>query len=76
MLEFFGGHVCKVTFKHLPQPLRSQILSFEALGQLLKIPPLSNKNFIVPEEGGYLTEEYGYLPPKSTKNSGHLSCYR
>jgi hypothetical protein len=30
-----------LTFKHLPQPLRSHIRSFGALGQLLIIPPLS-----------------------------------
>ena len=35
----FSKHVCRVTFKHLPQPLRSHIQSFGTLGQLLKIPP-------------------------------------
>jgi hypothetical protein len=39
--KFSGTHVCKVTFKHLPQPLRSQILSFGILGQLIKITPFS-----------------------------------
>jgi hypothetical protein len=32
----FSTHVCKVTFKHLPQPLRSHI-SFGSLGQRFKI---------------------------------------
>ena len=32
---------CRVTFKHLPQPLRSQIQSFGTLGQHFKIPPYS-----------------------------------
>jgi hypothetical protein len=36
-----GAHVCRVTFKHLPQPLQSHILSFGILGQLFKIPPFS-----------------------------------
>jgi hypothetical protein len=31
--KFSGARVCRVTFKHLPQPLRSHILSFETLGQ-------------------------------------------
>jgi hypothetical protein len=35
----FIASVCKVAFKHLPQPLRSHIQSFGTLGQLLKIPP-------------------------------------
>ena len=34
-------HICRVTFKHLPQPLWSYILSFETLWQLFKIPPFS-----------------------------------
>ena len=34
--------VCKVTFKHLPQPLRSHIQSFRTIGQFFKIPPLSD----------------------------------
>ena len=34
----------KVTFKHLPQPLRSHIQSFGTLGQLLKIPPFVRTN--------------------------------
>ena len=37
--KFFAAHVCRVTFKHLPQPLRSYIRSFRTLGQLLKTPP-------------------------------------
>ena len=40
-MKNFGAHVCRVTFKHLPQPLRSHIQSFGTLGQLLKIPPFS-----------------------------------
>jgi hypothetical protein len=35
--KFSGTLVCRVTFKHLPQPLRS----FGTLGQLFKIPPFS-----------------------------------
>ena len=30
-----------VTFKHLPQPLRSHIRSFGTLGKYLKLPPLT-----------------------------------
>ena len=37
-----GTRVCRVTFKHLPQPLRSHIRSFGTLGQLFKF---SKKNF-------------------------------
>ena len=38
----FPAHsVCRVTFKHLPQLLRSHIESFGTLGQLLKF---SKKN--------------------------------
>ena len=39
LLRTFDGsdkHVRKITFKHLPQPLRSHIRSFGTLGQLLK----------------------------------------
>ena len=32
----FGVHVCKVTFKHVPQPLRSHVQSFGTLGQILR----------------------------------------
>ena len=39
--ESFGAHVCKVTFKHLPQLLRSNIQSFGTLGQRGSPPPLS-----------------------------------
>ena len=39
--KFSDAHVCSVTFKHLPQPLRIHIRSFRTLGQILKIPPLS-----------------------------------
>ena len=34
-----SAHVCKVTFKHLPQPIRSHTQSFRTLGQ--PSPPLS-----------------------------------
>ena len=34
-----AAHVCRVTFKYLPQPLRSNIRSFGSLGQFLEIPP-------------------------------------
>ena len=50
--NFSGTHVCRVTFKHLPQPLRSHIRSFGTIGQLLKIPPFPPKNIIVWGEGG------------------------
>ena len=33
----FGAHVCIVTFKHLPIPLRNHIQSFGTPGQLLQI---------------------------------------
>jgi hypothetical protein len=39
--KFSGTHVCRVTFKHLSQPLWSHITSFGTLGQLFKIPSLS-----------------------------------
>jgi hypothetical protein len=39
--KFSGAHVCRVTFKHLPQPLQSHILSFGTFGQFFKIPPFS-----------------------------------
>ena len=39
--EISGTRVCKVTFKHLPQPHQSHILSFGTLVQLFKIPPFS-----------------------------------
>jgi hypothetical protein len=35
--KFSGAHVCRVTFKHLPQPLLSHIWSFRFLGQLLGV---------------------------------------
>ena len=38
---FSGTCVCRVTFKHLPQPLRSHIQSFGTLGQLLKFSKVS-----------------------------------
>ena len=34
--KFSGTCVCRVTFKHLPKPLRSHIRSFGTLGELLK----------------------------------------
>jgi hypothetical protein len=39
--KFSGTRVCRVTFKHLPQPLQSHIRSFGTIGQLFKIPPFS-----------------------------------
>jgi hypothetical protein len=39
--KFFTAHVCRITCKHLPQPLWSHILSFGPLGQIFKIPPFS-----------------------------------
>jgi hypothetical protein len=41
----YGARVSRVTFKHLPQHLRSHILSFGTIGQLFKIPPFSAQNF-------------------------------
>jgi hypothetical protein len=34
--NFSGTNVCRVTFKHLPQPLICHIRSFGTIGQLLK----------------------------------------
>ena len=42
--KFYGAHVCRVTFKHLPQSLRSYIPSFRTLGKLLKIHPFVRPN--------------------------------
>ena len=45
--KFFGARVCRVTFRHLSQPLRSHIRSFGTLGQLLKFSkktPQQTKN--------------------------------
>jgi hypothetical protein len=39
--KFSDARVCRVTFKHLPQPLQSHILSCGTIGQLFKIPPFS-----------------------------------
>jgi hypothetical protein len=39
--KFSDARVCRVIFKHLPQPLQSHSLSFGTLGQLFKIPPFS-----------------------------------
>ena len=39
--KLYDTCVCRVTFKHLPQPLRSHIRSFGTQGQLLKLSPLS-----------------------------------
>ena len=36
--KFSGARVCRVTFKHLPQPLRSHILSLEPLDKFSKYP--------------------------------------
>ena len=37
-------HVCRFTFKHLSEPLRSHILSFRTLETLLKILPFVHPN--------------------------------
>ena len=42
--KFSGAHVCRVTFKHLPQPLRSHTWSPGILGQLLKLTPYVRPN--------------------------------
>ena len=52
----------EVTFKHLPQPLRSHIQSFRILGQLLKIPPFPPKNCIVLGEGPRVPKFLGLNP--------------
>ena len=39
--KFTGARLCRVTYKHLHQPLRCHIRSFGTLGQIFKIPPLS-----------------------------------
>jgi hypothetical protein len=44
--NFVGGHVCKVTFEHLPKLLRSLIQTFRAIGQLKKIVFLVPSNII------------------------------
>ena len=42
--KFVSALVCKVAFKHFPQPLRSHPRIFGTLGQLLKIPTFVNPN--------------------------------
>ena len=37
--EICNACVCKVNFKHLPQPLQSHTQNFRTLGQLVKITP-------------------------------------
>jgi hypothetical protein len=49
---FSGAHVCRVSFKHLPQLLRSHIRSFRTLWQLFKIPPCPPKYVKVLGVGG------------------------
>ena len=39
--EILVACVCKVTIKHLPQPLRSHIQSFRTIKQLFKVTPIS-----------------------------------
>ena len=39
--NLFGTNVCKVTFKNLPQPLRSHTQNFRTLGQFMEIPLFS-----------------------------------
>jgi hypothetical protein len=43
--KFSAARVCRITFKHLPQPLRSHIQTFGTIGQLLKF---SKKNLKMP----------------------------
>ena len=50
--KFSSAHVCRDTFKHLPQPLRSHIRSFGTLWKLFKIPPFPPKYVIVRGVGG------------------------
>jgi hypothetical protein len=42
--KFSGARVCRVTFKHIPQPLRSHSQGFGTLRQLLKITPFVRLN--------------------------------
>ena len=44
--------VCRVTFKHFPQPLRSHIRSFGNLGQLLKFYKKNFKKHLKTPPGG------------------------
>jgi hypothetical protein len=48
---FSGARVCRVTFKHLPQPLRSHIWSFGTLGIFLKFSKKKIKNLKMPPRG-------------------------
>jgi hypothetical protein len=48
VLFICGAHVCRITFKHLPQPIRSHIKSFGIIGQLLKF---SKKKLKMPPQG-------------------------
>ena len=41
-MKFFGTRVCKVIFKHLPQPLRRHMQSFRTLRQLLAITKIAH----------------------------------
>jgi hypothetical protein len=50
--KFSGARVCRVTFKHLPQPLRSHIRSIGTIGQLFKKNYFPPKNRIVRGVGG------------------------
>ena len=50
--EIFRRNVCRVTFKHLPKPLQSNILSFGTLGQFFKIAPFSAQKTHSEGEGG------------------------
>ena len=43
--KFASACVCKVTFKHFPQPLRSHMQRFETLTQILTPTPLSAQSF-------------------------------
>ena len=48
----FGAHFCKVTYKHLPQPLISDTQTLGTLGQLLEFPPCPAKKSLLWGEGG------------------------
>jgi hypothetical protein len=62
MSSAHGARVCRVSYKHLPQPLRSHILNFGILGQLFKIPPFSPKKSYSAGVGGVPDFFWGWNP--------------
>jgi hypothetical protein len=66
--KFSGARVCRVTFKHLPQPLRSH--SFGTLGQILKFSKKKLKNLKTPPRGpGGVSEFFwGLISPFFCEN--------